>query len=107
MTKADYQFFEDYADDFRRRHNYAGHRAVYLRHQTLEAVMVLHSLLLSFPKKEQTLAHLREFAATMGTLREQHLSAACTERERVHGRLWAELVLDESLLARIFSLRRR
>jgi hypothetical protein len=106
MTKADYQFFQDYADAFRWRHNYTGHRTVHLRHLTQEAVMVLHALLLSFPKKEQTLTRLRGFAATMGAAQAQHRLSSRTERERIHGKLWAELAVDESVLARIFALPR-
>lgn len=68
--------------------------------------MLLHALLLSFPKKEQTSARLREFAATMGTLRAEHLLAAPSARERIHGQLWAELSVDDSVLKRIFAQRR-
>jgi len=107
MTDADYQFFQDYADAFRQRHGYTGHRTVQLRHLTQEAVMVLHALLLSFPKKEQTLSRLRELAATMGALQAERRLGSRSERERIHGKLWSELTDDESILARIFALRRR
>lgn len=104
MTKDDYDFFQDYADAFRRRHNYTGHRTVFLRHQTQEAAMVLCSLLLSFPKRAQTLGRLHEFAATMGALKVQHLTGVRTERERILGRLWAELAVDAAVLARIYAM---
>lgn len=107
MTNDDYKFFQDYADAFRRRHRYTGHRTVHLRHQTLEAAMLLHSLLLSFPKRQQTLARLRDCAATIGALQARRLSEGRTERERIHGKLWVELAADESVLKRIFARRGR
>lgn len=106
MANADHQFFQDYADAFRQRHNYTGHRTVYLRHQTQEAVTLLHALLLSFPAKEQTPAHLCEFASTFGALRSQHLLAAPSTRDRIHGQLWSELSVDDAVLKRIFAMRR-